>query len=82
MADFRPSSEFRDDPAVPCGSSCPHLSLLVQLTDDARVADTFRAALTSLRVITATFEGKELFTQKQFHPFRFEYEAAPHEVVF
>jgi len=80
MAEIRPSSEFLDDPDVPCGSSNPHLSLLVHLTEDGRVADNFRAALTAHRSIAARFKGRDLFTHKQFHSFKFEFEAAPHEI--
>ena len=64
------------------GSICPHLSLLVQVTDDGRIADNFRVALSATRIHTVRFGGAEIFAHKQFHPFTFTYEIAPAEIQF
>ena len=82
MGDFRPAGEFMEDPQAPCGSACPHVSLLVQVTDDGRVADNFRVALSATRIHTARFKGADIFIHKQFHPFSFTYEMAPAEIEF
>ena len=82
MFNFRPAGEFMEDPQAPCGSSCPHVSLLVQVTDDGRVADGFRLALSSSRIRVARFKGADIFAHKQFHPFSFTYEVAPAEIDF
>jgi hypothetical protein len=80
MASYRPSSEFMEDPDAPFGSSCLHVSLLVQVTNDGRVADNFRVALNANRIHAASFKGADIFPHKQFHPFSFKYETAPAEV--
>ncbi len=71
-----------EDPEAPCGSTCPHVSLLVQVTDDGRVADNFRVVLSSTRIHAARFRGADIFTHKQFHPFSFTYETSPAEIEF
>jgi hypothetical protein len=54
----------------------------VQVTDDGRVADGFRLALSSSRIHVARFKGADIFAHKQFHPFSFTYEVAPAEIDF
>jgi hypothetical protein len=39
MIEIGPADEFMEDPQAPCGSACPHFSLLEKRRDDGRVAD-------------------------------------------
>ncbi len=54
MNKIRPAGEFVEDPEASCGSACPPISLLGQVTDDGRIADNF--TLSATRIHTARFK--------------------------
>jgi hypothetical protein len=53
MNKIRRAAEFVEDPEASCGSACPLVSLLVQMTDDGRIVDNFKVAINSIRIYTA-----------------------------
>jgi len=56
MNKIRRAAEFVEDPEASCGSTCPLVSPLVQMTDDGRITDNFGVTFNSTRIYTARFK--------------------------